>query len=280
MSNDYLPTEEEIAASQPGRRNSRVRSHDGLPPHSLEAEQGVLGCILLSPDEAMDLCADKLAQAGAAAFYDLRHQTLFALLRDMWESRAAVDLITVQSRLKECGKLEAIGGLTYLSSLQDAVPSAAHIEHYLEILIEKFALRNLIEFGQRVLTSAREDAGDVPGLVAQMQTEALALTDSHIKVHSRPASKIFPEILTALEKAKNGRQEITGLRTGLHYFDNMTLGLQAGPGQGYCRDSGPQDEPVRIYFCLYRRHRRSVGGSGHSQFGGGEGPRGRPTGRD
>src|SRR5881396_2223381 len=91
---------------------------DRLPPHSFEAEQGVLGCVLLSPNDCMGICIEKF-KAGAEVFYDLRHQTIFGALAEMYDSREAIDLITLQQRLKNKQLLEEIGGISYLSSLPD-----------------------------------------------------------------------------------------------------------------------------------------------------------------
>ncbi|HTH49347.1 MAG TPA: DnaB-like helicase N-terminal domain-containing protein, partial [Candidatus Limnocylindria bacterium] len=98
---------------------------DRLPPHSIEAEQGVLGCVLLSPTESLGVCLEKL-KAGGEVFYDLRHQTLFSEFIAMYDARLPIDLITVQQRLKDLNQLEGVGGLAYLSGLMDAVPSAAN----------------------------------------------------------------------------------------------------------------------------------------------------------
>src|SRR3954468_21218073 len=89
------------------KRTKRVRRSaspsagtvDRLPPHSPEAEQGVLGCVLLSPNECMGECIEKL-KAGAEVFYDLRHQTIFSAIAEMYDAREAVDVITLQQRLK------------------------------------------------------------------------------------------------------------------------------------------------------------------------------------
>src|SRR5436305_14790705 len=89
---------------------------DRLPPHSVEAEQGVFGCILLAPHECMGQCIEKF-RSGSVVFYDLRHQHLFDLLAEMYDEKAAIDLITLQQRLKDNNQLEAIGGISYLASL-------------------------------------------------------------------------------------------------------------------------------------------------------------------
>ena len=88
---------------------------DRLPPHSPEAEQGVLGCVLLSPNDCMGECIERF-KAGTEVFYDLRHQTIFSMLVEMYDSREAIDLITLQQRLKNKQLLEEVGGITYLAA--------------------------------------------------------------------------------------------------------------------------------------------------------------------
>src|SRR5688500_9434524 len=116
------------------RRGDRAASNvDRLPPHSPEAEQGVLGCVFLSPHECMGICIEKF-RAGPAVFYDLRHQTIFELLAEMYDRKEAIDVITVQQRLKDKQQLEQVGGIAYLATLPDAVPSAANLSFYVNIV--------------------------------------------------------------------------------------------------------------------------------------------------
>src|SRR5271154_1832530 len=116
---------------------------DRLPPHSPEAEQGVLGCVMLSPNECLGECVEKF-KSGAEVFYDLRHQTIFETLLEMYDQRQAIDIITLQQRLKNKQRLEEVGGLAYLSALPDTVPSAANLVYYLDIVQEKYVLRKMI----------------------------------------------------------------------------------------------------------------------------------------
>src|SRR5262245_20997548 len=102
-----------------------VAKVDRLPPHSPEAEVGVLGCVLLSPNECMGQCIEKFKES-AEVFYDLRHQTIYTTLAQMYDGREAVDVITLQQRLKDQQLLEQVGGIAYLAGLPDAVPSAAN----------------------------------------------------------------------------------------------------------------------------------------------------------
>src|SRR5208282_5677724 len=99
---------------------------------------------LLSPNECVGECIEKLKDDGQEVFYDLRHQTIYEVLATMFNSREAIDVITVQQKLKDRQLLEQVGGIAYLSQLQDSVPSAANLSYYLEIVREKFLLRKMI----------------------------------------------------------------------------------------------------------------------------------------
>lgn len=110
-----------------------------LPPHSSEAEQGVLGCVLLNP-ELLQECQSKFG--NTSPFYDLRHDAIYNACRKFGKK---LDLIQLQQYLKDNGELDQIGGVAYLNSLQDAVPSAANLSYYLDIVVEKYELRRLIQ---------------------------------------------------------------------------------------------------------------------------------------
>ena len=100
----------------------------------------MLGCILLSPNECMGECIEKF-KPGGDVFYDLRHQTIYEMLGGDVRSARPIDIITLQQRLKDKQQLEAVGGVAYLSSLPDTVPSAANLGYYLDIVREKYILR-------------------------------------------------------------------------------------------------------------------------------------------
>ncbi len=104
------------ARRQKAARADARPTMDRLPPHSPEGEQGVLGCVLLSPNECMGECIEKLKDGGEV-FYDLRHQTIYETLAEMYDAREAIDLITLQQRLKDKQLLEQVGGIAYLSQL-------------------------------------------------------------------------------------------------------------------------------------------------------------------
>src|SRR5688500_7419912 len=130
-------------------------SLDRLPPHSIEAEQGVLGCVMLSPSDCLGICLEKFKK-GLEVFYDLRHQAIYDTLIEMYDGKKPIDLITLQENLKLKNQLEAVGGIPYLSALPDAVPSAANLEYYIEIGLEKYVHRKIIQnFNSGVLMMFR-----------------------------------------------------------------------------------------------------------------------------
>ena len=112
---------------------------DRLPPHDIEAEQGILACILLSPEECAGICCEK--DAVAEWMYDLRHQSIFGTMLEMYGDRAAIDMTTLHSKLKSKGLIEEVGGLDYIQTLPDMVPSAANLPSYLDIVRAKFFLQ-------------------------------------------------------------------------------------------------------------------------------------------
>src|SRR5687767_4112986 len=138
-----------MSETTPDLRNGRKRSSDHavssidrLPPHSIPAEQGVLGCVFLSPHDCMDECVSKFPQ-GKEVFYNLRHQVIYEVLVEMHDRKEAIDVITVQQRLKDKQQLEAVGGIAYLAGLPDTTPSAANLSFYLKIVSDKYRLRQL-----------------------------------------------------------------------------------------------------------------------------------------
>jgi hypothetical protein len=149
---------------------------DRLPPHSPEAERGVLGCILLSPNECMLECIERL-KAGKEAFYDLRHQSIFNALADLYEEQEAIDVITLQQRLRDWHLLEEAGGIAYISALPDTVPSAANLSYYLDIVQEKFLRRKVIRMCTNAVGQAYDYGGETDSLLDQLTSDVTRLRD-------------------------------------------------------------------------------------------------------
>lgn len=115
---------------------------DRLPPHSIEAEAGVLGCVLLSP---LEYTRSLLSDLKSDSFYSLQNRMVFDAIATMHRDKQAIDVITLQQRLNDAGLLEQIGGIAYLAKLQDDVPSAANWDYYRDIVLEKYQLRKIAQ---------------------------------------------------------------------------------------------------------------------------------------
>jgi replicative DNA helicase len=202
---------------------------DRLPPHSIEAEQGVLGCLLLDPQQCLGECAAKLKQ-GNAYFYDLRHQTLYELLLEMYDAKVAIDLVTVAQRLKDRNQLEAVGGLPYLTSLADAVPSAANLSHYLDIVWDKYILRKMIRTCTEFVGRAYECQDEVNTLVDEVETEILRVNEEKEAARATVVTikDLVNKAIGQIEKFYTNRGSTTGLSTGFADLDKMTTGLHGG----------------------------------------------------
>ena len=192
------------------------------PPHSAEAEQGVLGCILMSPNECLSQCMIVLNEGGKN-FYDLRHQTIYDAAVEMSSSQRPIDIITLQQELKNKGLLDQIGGIPYLNSIQDAVPSAANLTYYLSIVEEKFMLRKVIEVCRNATSRVYDFDGDPAELVDSIERDILSI---RIKSESRKSIKQHvQDAITHLEHKLENKGAISGLSTGLPDLDYYTDGL-------------------------------------------------------
>ncbi len=200
---------------------------DRLPPHAPEAEQGVLGCVLLSPGECIGECIEKF-KAGAEVFYDLRHQTIFETLIEMYDEREAIDIITLQQRLKNKQRLEEVGGVAYLNSLPDTVPSAANLSYYLEIVLEKYVLRKMIQTCTEVVGRVYEHEGEVDALLDEVERDILRISETRVEGKTDKIKELVKKAISTIEDYHQRQGMLTGVGTGFVDFDKMTSGLHGG----------------------------------------------------
>jgi replicative DNA helicase len=198
---------------------------DRLPPHALDMEQGVLGCQLLSPNDCVGEVIEKLKGVGVEAHYDLRHQTIQAELFEMYDARIPIDVITLQQRLKDKRLLEQVGGIAYLSQLQDAVPSAANLSYYLDIVREKYLLRKMIQTCTEVVGRVYECEGDVDALLDEVERDVLRISESHSQSDALTTKELVGRAVVTIENFFNRKGTLTGLATGYADLDRMTDGL-------------------------------------------------------
>ncbi len=186
---------------------------------------GVLGCALLSPNECLGECIEKLKDSGAEYFYDLRHQTIYEKLTDMFNTREPIDLITVQQKLKDKNLLEQVGGIAYLNECQNAVPSAANLSYYLEIVREKFLLRKMIQTCTEVVGRVYDYEGEVDALMDEVERDVLRISESRAQGSVMTTKDLVGKAIGTIENYFSRKGVLNGLGTGFQDLDRMTDGL-------------------------------------------------------
>ena len=199
-----------------------------VPPHSIEAEQSVLGGLLLD-NSAWDRAADAVTESD---FYRYEHRLIFTAIKGLLESSKPADVITVHERLQSLNKAQDIGGIAYLNALAQSVPSAANLRRYAEIVRERAILRKLIEASDEIATQALNPQGKpVPTILDESESRIFKIGEEGQR--NRQGFQSMDTLIGQLidrvnELAENGAEEVTGVRTGFYDFDRMTAGLQPG----------------------------------------------------
>lgn len=201
-------------------------SLDRLPPHSIEAEQGVLGCCLLDPRSIPD-AESKIHDP--VAFYDLRNQKLWITLVEMAEESKPIETLTLVTELTSKKWLLDVGGVEYISTVIDSAPSAANLTYYLEILIEKWQARKMIQVCSNIVSDIYEAKIPAEELIDQAERDVLSVrtiktSESEIK----PVKPLVIQSIDEIEKMWQMKGATTGLKTGFIDIDRMTDGLQPG----------------------------------------------------
>lgn len=193
-----------------------------LPPHNLEAEQSVLGAILRN-NEALPKALEIIQNED---FYRGTHQKIFAEMIGLFELNERIDLVTLSDRLRKREDLEDIGGVEYLSQLEDVMPTSAAVVFHCKIVREKKILRDLISTGTEIVTKSYEDSGDINQLLDESEQAIFAIAEKKVKKSFHNINTIIKESFESIEKLFERKELITGVPTGFSEFDSLTAGLQ------------------------------------------------------
>ena len=211
------------------RMNRSAGAGDGmrLPPHSIEAEQSVLGGLMLD-STAFDQIADRVA---AEDFYRNDHRLIFEATAGLIERNQPCDAVTLSGHLESQGLLDQVGGLSYLGSLARDTPTAANIRAYADIVRERSVLRQLISAGDLIARNALEPEGrEAREIVddAERAVFEIAERGSRGKVGFRTVKSILPEVVNRIDELYHSDGTMIGVSTGFKLLDEMTSGLQPG----------------------------------------------------
>jgi replicative DNA helicase len=193
-----------------------------LPPQNIEAEQSVLGGILIE-NEAINRVTEILVPDD---FYRDAHRRIFNALMNLTERDEPADLITLTNELRKIDQLDSIGGASYLASLIDLVPTAANIEYYAKIVKEKAVLRKLIQTSTEIITQSYEDRGDVEGFLDEAERAIFEISEKRVKPSFYSIREIVKDSFTIIERLFKKKELVTGVPSGFKELDRMTAGFQ------------------------------------------------------
>ncbi|HHW83378.1 MAG TPA: replicative DNA helicase [Actinomycetales bacterium] len=198
---------------------------DRTPPQDIQAEQSVLGGMLLSKDAI----ADVVEELRSADFYRPAHETIFDAVLDLYGRGEPADAVTVASELTKRGELARVGGAPYLHTLIASVPTAANAGYYARIVREQAVLRRLVEAGTRIAQLGyATDGGEVDDLVNTAQAEVYAVTSGKTSEDYRSIADIMVEVTDEISANQNRGEGLIGVPTGFRDLDNLTHGLHPG----------------------------------------------------
>jgi replicative DNA helicase len=195
---------------------------DRLPPQSIEAEQSVLGAVLIDRDAMIEI-AEFLKPED---FYRQAHGRIYAVMLDLSERREPIDIVTVSEALERSGDLEPIGGRAYLGTLTNQTPTAVHAAQYARIVERKSLLRNLIGAAGKIAGIGYEDPAEVQEAIDRAESELFAVSQRRIGAGFSALKGLLHEAYDRLDYLHAHRGEMSGIRTGFQDLDTLTTGLQ------------------------------------------------------
>ncbi|MEY4584176.1 MAG: hypothetical protein RJB10_673 [Pseudomonadota bacterium] len=207
----------------PDRQIAQLR----IPPHSIEAESSVLGGLLLD-NAAWDRVGDLLNDSD---FYRYEHRLIYSAMTTLINASKPADVITVYEQLQNLGKSEEVGGLSYLNSLAQYVPSASNIRRYAEIVRERAILRKLVSVSDEIATNAFNTQGrPVATIVDEAEQKIFNIGEegSRMKQGFQSMDTLVVDLLDRVQEMADNPNDITGVPTGFYDLDRMTSGFQAG----------------------------------------------------
>ncbi|HBT19858.1 MAG TPA: replicative DNA helicase [Peptococcaceae bacterium] len=222
---------------------------DRIMPQNIEAEQAVLGSMLLD-SESVFVVMEILKPED---FYEKAHQIIYEAVLSLTEQNEAVDLVTVTEELRRKGLLESVGGASYLTSLANIVPSAANAEYYAKIVLEKSTLRSLIKAANHIANRCYEEAYDIEDLLDDAEQRIFEIAQRRNREGFSTIKEVIKETYEIIERLSQHKEEVTGIPT-FKDLDKLLCGLQqsdliicaARPGMG------------KTSFCLNIAHNAAV----------------------
>ena len=206
-----------------------------IPPQAIDLEEAVLGAMMIDKkgiDDVIDIL-------HSDAFYDVKHQEVYAAIYELFQNSEPIDLLTVSNLLRKKGKLDLVGGDFYLIRLTQKVASSAHIEFHARIILQKYIQRRLISISSEIIESSYDESTDVFDLLDEAEGKLFEVTQGNLKKSSEDAGSLVKQALKKIQEIGN-QEGMSGLATGFTKLDQLTSGWQpsdliiiaARPGMG------------------------------------------------
>ena len=192
-----------------------------IPPHDLEAEQAVLGSMLTDKDAVISA----IEVLKVDSFYRDDNKVIYEAILNLYNRLEPIDIITLKDELLSLGKFEQVGGLEYLASLPDKVPTTANVDKYIKIVEEKSLLRNLIKTANEIIDLGYDPTEDVENIMDRSEKKIFDIMQNKSQKGYTPIKDVLVESFTQLEELYNRKQHITGVPTGFTELDYKTAGL-------------------------------------------------------
>ncbi|HEX8973995.1 MAG TPA: replicative DNA helicase [Patescibacteria group bacterium] len=193
-----------------------------IPPHNLEAEQSVLGSLMLEKDAIIKI-ADLLKVGD---FYKDDHNVIYEVILDLYDNREPIDVLSISNKLDEKKQLEQVGGSSYIASLVGGVPSASHIVHYAKVVQKKALLRRLIVAASDIVEAGYREGDDIEKILDEAEQKLFSVSQKYIKQDFIPIRSILESAFNRIDELHRDGNKSRGIPTGFPDLDNILAGLQ------------------------------------------------------
>ncbi|HIE11430.1 MAG TPA: replicative DNA helicase [Kiritimatiellae bacterium] len=196
-----------------------------LPPYDERAERGVLGSILLDASRVIDLCIER--GLNAEAFYLRGHQIVFETCLSMHNDNRPVDIVTVGNRLRESGRLDEVGGDTYLEELLEATPTTAHAEYYIDLVYQHYLRRRIIDKSREAIELCYSSDEDARQLLSKAEAGIFEISSSQ-RTGITPWAELIKIAMEEVERIYTTKKGVTGIPSGFLDLDRILQGFKKG----------------------------------------------------
>lgn len=203
-------------------QKSNYPEHLRIPPNNIEAEQSVLGSLMLEKDAIIKI-ADTLKPGD---FYKDAHNDIYETMLELYETREPLDVLSISNRLEEKSRLEQIGGASYLASLVNSVPSASNVAHYAKVVQKKAMLRRLIVAASDIVEMGYDESEDVQKILDEAEQRLFKVSQKYIKQDFVPIKSILENAFERIDELHKGDHAFRGVPSSYPDLDNMLSGFQ------------------------------------------------------